>query len=112
MRERGHERVSPLIRDSLLSTVNLSEVLGRFSRDGHDPASVLDRLNRSPIQIVPFTATHASLAASLEPVTRPLGLSLRDRACLALAQAEGVPAVTADRDWARLDLGLDIVLIR
>ncbi len=111
-REAGHEKVSPHISSALLSTVNLSEVLGRVARDGHDPLPLLDRLRRSPIAIVPFTAEHAARAAALLPSVHPLGLSLGDRACLALAQAEGIPALTADRAWAGLDLGIEVVLVR
>ena len=112
MGEKGHEKVASLLGETLLSTVNLSEVLGRFARDGIDPIAVLDKLRRSPIRIVTFTATHAALAAALEPITRQLGLSLGDRACLALAQAEGVPALTADRAWARLEVGIEVLLVR
>jgi len=53
-----------------------------------------------------------ALAAALRPRTDALGLGLGDRACLALAQALGVPAMAADRAWANLDVGVDVVLIR
>ena len=64
------------------------------------------------MDVVPFLAEDAALAASLRPKTDPLGLSLRHRACLALALAREVPVLTADRQWASLDLGVDIRLIR
>ena len=79
-------------------------------RDGHDARTVLHRLTSTSIEIVPCTAADAALAASLVPVTRPLGLSLGDRACLALALARRIPAVTADRTWARLKIGINIQL--
>lgn len=109
-REAGHERVGAEIETACLSAVNLSEVIGRFVRDGHD--AVLHRLTSTSIEIVPFTAADAALAASLVPVSRPLGLSLGDRACLALAFARRIPAVTADRTWARLKIGIDIQVVR
>jgi PIN domain nuclease of toxin-antitoxin system len=111
-REAGHERVGAEIETACLSAVNLSEVIGRFVRDGHDARTVLHRLTSTSIEIVPFTAADAALAASLVPVTRPLGLSLGDRACLALALARRIPAVTADRTWARLKIGIDIQVVR
>jgi ribonuclease VapC len=111
-REEGHERVAEVIDDSCLSTVNLSEVIGRFVRDGHDGPTVLRRLAASPIKIVTFAAADASRAASLIPKTERLGLSLGDRACLALAMMRGVPAVTADRSWKRLALGVPVRVIR
>ena len=95
-----------------ISTVNLSEVLGRFARDGHSPAHVLERLAATRLEIVPFAQRHALLAASLLPFARPIGLSFADRACLALAQSLGLPAVTADQAWKGLDIGVEIVLIR
>ena len=44
--------------------------------------------------------------------TRATGLSLGDRACLALAQRLRVPAVTADREWANVNVGITIQLVR
>jgi ribonuclease VapC len=111
-REKGHERVAAAIDDCCLSAVNLSEVIGRFVRDGHDAGAVLQRLTASPIEIVPFGTGDAALAASLVPVTRPLGLSLGDRACLALAMSRRIGALTADRTWLRLDLPIEIASIR
>jgi PIN domain nuclease of toxin-antitoxin system len=43
---------------------------------------------------------------------QPFGLSLADRACLALAKQRGLPVLTADRIWQTLDLGVAVVLIR
>jgi ribonuclease VapC len=73
---------------------------------------VLARLRRSAIEWVPFADDHAAVAAELAPLTRPYGLSLGDRACLALALTRGEPAMSADRQWARLDLSIRIELIR
>ena len=64
------------------------------------------------VEIVPFDEPRAYDTASLRSLTRAKGLSLGDRACLALARERGVPAVTADRAWAALDLGIEIELIR
>ena len=69
-REAGRERVGAEIETACLSAVNLSEGIGRFVRDGHDARTVLHRLTSTSIEIVPFTADDAALAASLVPVTR------------------------------------------
>ena len=110
--EAWHERVGAAIEAACLPTVNLSEVIGRFVRDGHAARVVLERLRATTLELVPFTADDAALAASLVPATRPLGLSLGDRACLALALARGIPALTADRTRLRLDIGVHIQVIR
>ncbi len=111
-REPGHERVGAILDTACLSTINLAEVIGRFVRDGHDADPVLRRLTATAIEIVPFTAADAALAASLIPATRALGLSLGDRACLALALARDIPAITADRVWIQLQIGVTVQLIR
>lgn len=102
-REPGHERVALALPDCCMSTVNLSEVLGRFVRDGRDASLVHRQLRASTIVWVPFGAEAAAITAALIPATRPLGLSLGDRACLALALASGAAALTADRAWLELD---------
>lgn len=111
-REAGHEHVGAVLDQSLISTVNLAEVLGRFARDGHDPVLARDRLLAGPITIVPFDDRHATLAASLVPHTAPLGLSIGDRACLALALERRLPALTADQVWTSLSLPIEIIRIR
>lgn len=60
----------------------------------------------------PFDAEDACLAGELAGVIREAGLSLADRACLALAGRLGVPAVTADRTWLSLDIGVEVIGIR
>lgn len=111
-REDGHERVAESADRGCLSAVNLSEVLGRFARDGHDPFEVLARIRETSIEIVPFDAEQAALAAALLPAVRSMGLSLGDRACLALAVSREIPALTADRSWKDLDIGVEVRLIR
>ncbi len=111
-RENGHEIVASHIDDCCLSTVNLSEVIARFARDGHDPQIALHQLAATSIEIVPFTANQAALAAAFLPPTRHLGLSLADRACLALALSRGIPALTADQVWQQANIGVEVVIIR
>lgn len=64
------------------------------------------------LELVPFDEIQARAAALLRSATKRLGLSLGDRACLALAIVLKKPAVTADRAWSKLDVGAEIVLIR
>lgn len=112
-REPGHERVAHGLGSSpCMSAVNLSEVIGRFVRDGHDPAEVLSRLQATALEIAPFQAEDAALTAALEPATRAHGLSFADRACLALGLARNGPVLTADRAWLDLEIGVDVVPIR
>jgi PIN domain nuclease of toxin-antitoxin system len=111
-RERGYRQAASVLDDCCMSTVNLSEVVARFARDGHAASVVLQRLTATPIEFVPFSEDHAALAAQLLPSTRALGLSFGDRACLALALARGLPAMTADRAWEGLNVGVAVQVIR
>jgi ribonuclease VapC len=112
LRERGHERVRELLEGACMSTVNFSEVLGRFARAGQDVGLIAEKLLATPIELVEFSAEHAVIAAALAPATQAEGLSLGDRACLALARERRIPAITADRAWRRLDLDIVIETIR
>jgi len=112
LRERGHDRVRELLSEACMSTVNLSEVLGRFARTGEDVATIAEKLLEAPIELVPFSTHQAALAAALVPSTQAEGLSLGDRACLALASERGIRAITADRSWRRLKLRIEVEAIR
>lgn len=94
------------------STVNLAEVQSKLVARGlSSDAAWLATL--SPIaEAVPFSAEHAETAGGLIGQTRSLGLSLGDRACLALAMALKAPVYTADRSWKTLKLGVKIHTIR
>ena len=110
--EPGGDMVRPLIADSLLSAVNLVEVATRLLDFGFPSAEIDGRLERLRFTVLPFDEDLALSAGLLRVQTRHLGLSLGDRACLALAQREGLPVLTGDRSWAKLDVGVEVVLIR
>lgn len=102
---------------SVVSAVNWAEVLSKFVDEGEDPDSLAERLESEGVlslglEVLPVTAIDARMIARLRPLTRSAGLSLGDRACLALALRLEYGALTADRPWASLDLGLEIKLIR
>ncbi len=101
-----------MVADGVMSSVNFSEVIARCLECGMDGAVVERQLARLNIDIAAFSVNEARLAANLRKPTRHRGLSLGDRACLALAQHRGIPALTADRQWNGLELGIDVQLIR
>jgi ribonuclease VapC len=110
--EPGCERVAEIVPQSCMSTVNLAEVLGRLARDGRALNGVLDQIEQMGIDVIAFDREMAIGAAALLLPTAPWGLSLGDRACLALARLRNLPTVTADRAWANLDLEIAIEVIR
>jgi PIN domain nuclease of toxin-antitoxin system len=95
-----------------ISAVNLSEVLERLCFGGLSEAQAEQAVAELDLRVADFDEPQARLAAYLRARTRRAGLSLGDRACLALGLRLGCPVITADGAWARLDVGVDIVLIR
>jgi len=114
--EVGGARVEALLADGhcLIGAVNLAEFATKCADAGMDRAQIESIAQSFDAQIVPMDANLAYLAGLLRPATRALGLSLGDRACLALAQSLGASAVTADRPWAEVGaaLGIEIECIR
>jgi ribonuclease VapC len=101
--ESGGEEVEPLLEKSAISTVNLSETLQKSLARGADVTGLREDLAALGLWVVDFTPEDSEMAAGLWRHTRHLGLSLGDRCCLAMAKRLGIPAVTADRDWAKLE---------
>lgn len=95
-----------------ISAVNLCEVLSKLHDDGLNEAQAHAAVSTMDLHVVPFDGPQAGAAARLRSVTRPAGLSLGDRACLTLADRRRCPAVTADRVWASVDVGAEILMIR
>jgi ribonuclease VapC len=79
---------------------------------GTSVADISNGWSALQIAVHPFDQKQALAAGLLAPLTKRFGLSLADRACLVLARQLGAPVVTADRAWAKLDLGIEIRIIR
>ncbi|PKB64489.1 MAG: twitching motility protein PilT [SAR202 cluster bacterium Io17-Chloro-G2] len=110
--EEGAGEVGPLLSSSVISSVNWAEVLQRVISAGSDVRGKREDMESLGLQIHPFTADDAEATARLWATGRQVGLSMGDRACLSLAQMLGLPALTADRVWATLDLNVEVRLIR
>lgn len=116
--EPGSDAVADAIADgAAISAANLAEVLSRVTAHGADPVRLLRRLTErglieGAVEVEPLTTADAAEIARLRPLTRDAGLSLGDRACIALARRLELPALTADRAWAALDLGVELRQIR
>jgi PIN domain nuclease of toxin-antitoxin system len=94
----------------MISAVNLAETISKFVERGMDIPDIRRAVERSFLTIIPFDADLAWRAGLLRTTTRHLGLSLGDRACLALAEREGGVAVTCDRAWREVaDVAVELV---
>jgi ribonuclease VapC len=110
--ETGGQLVIGKIAEGRMSAVNLAEVAQRLWRQASDPTPWIEGLDAGGLTIVPADAGLAVAAAALERVTRPLGLSLADRFCIALAIQEQLPIITTDKPFAHLGLPVAVELIR
>ncbi|MBV8508019.1 MAG: type II toxin-antitoxin system VapC family toxin [Alphaproteobacteria bacterium] len=95
-----------------ISAVNFCEVLSKLHDDGLNDAQAHAAVSRMDLRVIPFDGSQARTAAQLRCTTRHAGLSLGDRACLALGDRLRRPVVTADRIWANLGVGVEILVIR
>lgn len=116
--ETGADLVADAIADGTrISAVNLAEALSTLATRGRDPADVVSELTErglldGAITVEPFTMADATEAARLRPLTRSAGLSLADRACLAVARRLAPAVLTADQTWGSLRLDVDVHVIR
>ena len=110
--EPGADVVVGVLHDCIMSSVNAAEVYTKLSEWGLPPAARDRALMLVPATIVDFDAGLARLAGDMRAGTKALGLSLGDRACLALARRERLPAFTSDQAWAKADVGATVRLIR
>ena len=110
--EPGGGQVEPHIEQSVISTVNWAEVVQRSLALGVTIEGLREDLEAVGLAISPFTAEDAETAAKLWPQTRSMGLSLGDRACLALALRLGLPTLTTDQAWREVAVGVDVRVVR
>ena len=111
--ETGAEIIKPLLKFSVMSVVNVTETLSVLQRTNISPEEGLTLITDIITTIVPFDLEQAERVAKLHPLVQPQGLSLADRACIALGIKLQIPIYTADRIWSDLQIdNANIKLIR
>jgi ribonuclease VapC len=111
-KEPGWETVQAALSDGIVSSLILAEVVTRLRLNGGTPRQITTAWDDLQLVVEPFDDRRARIAGLMVDKTRPFGLSLADRACLALALELRLPAMTADRVWRQVQLGVEVVLIR
>ena len=110
--EPGSEVGEQSLNEALISTVNLAEVATYLARNSVPTETINNALATFPIEVVPFDREQGLIAGCLYPACKSLGLSLGDRACLALAKSKRLPVLTADRVWLDLEIDVSVKSIR
>lgn len=106
-----------MARGAIVSAVNWAETLSDMAERGEsvdvaEPRVLTRIMKAGTIEILTFDALHAAQVARLRTPTKSLGLSLGDRACLALGRLHRLPVLTTDRAWRALRLSIKIDVIR
>ncbi len=112
LQEDGGSQVYEILASRFVSTVNVVEVRTKLIDRGQSELEIDAALELMDMVEVDFTSAQARFAGGLRATTRRAGLSVGDRACLALAAAKGAIAMTADKIWADVELPVRVVLIR
>jgi ribonuclease VapC len=110
--ESGADIVAKALPGAVISALNLSEVIAKLDESGMPQKEIRSALSMLGLVVVPFDEELAYRAGVLRTPTKSAGLSLGDRGCLSLAQKLGFPALTADRSWLELSIGVTIRAIR
>ena len=110
--EPGADKVAEVLTRSCISAVNLAEVLSKMTEYSKPVDAVAYQIERLRIPVITFESEQAGIVASLWQATRAAGLSLGDRACLALGIYNQWPVMTTDRAWAKVDVGVKVEVIR
>ena len=113
LEERGSDVVGRSLPTAVMSVVNAAEVTERLHRN-LDIAAVKATLAEILPPTIAADLELATDAGLLTAITRPVGLSLGDRFCLALARRLSCPVITADRDWLKIAnaVGVEVQVIR
>jgi PIN domain nuclease of toxin-antitoxin system len=111
-REPGHEGVARVVPEAAVSAVNLSGVVAKLAENGMPGEEIEEALEGLALEIHDFGRDLAFQTGLLHLATRSRGLSLGDRACLALGKQLHLPVLTTDRAWEGLELGVEVRLVR
>lgn len=110
--EPGADQVATVLTRSVIGAVNLGEVVSKLRERGLELDEVQEALGGLHLDVRPLSTAQAMKIGDLRPITRPLGLSLGDRACLALALDLGAEIYTTDAALVRADVPIVTTNVR
>jgi PIN domain nuclease of toxin-antitoxin system len=104
--EIGSEEVLNFIGKAAISTVNLSEVIAKLADTGIPEEDIRQIISNLNLEVISFHEEQALKAGMLRPITKSIGLSFGDRACLSLGIFLNQPVLTTDRLWSNISIGV------
>jgi len=112
--EKGASRVEALLNDGLgvISSVNYAELVSKLVEKGMPLTEVQQVIDSLELEFVAQNKEQAIITGELRTVSKEFGLSLGDRACIAMAKEAQLPVLTADQVWQKLDVDVAIETIR
>jgi PIN domain nuclease of toxin-antitoxin system len=111
-KEPGSDEVLKCIGKAAMSTVNLSEVIAKLADAGIPEEDIRQIISHLNLEVIDFNEEQALKAGILRPITKSIGLSFGDRACLALGIILNQPVLTTDRLWVSINVGVEVRLLR
>lgn len=113
-RSPGADKVLPVLESAsgVISSVNFAELVSKLIDQGMPPAIIRETLVGLELELVEHDETQAFLTGELRAVSKVFGLSLGDRACLALGIVKQLPVLTADRTWLNVPVQTEVRVIR
>lgn len=110
--EPGADKVQAILHRAIINTINWSEVIQKLSVHDPDAADIRAEMELTGLKITPLTIDQAEVCANLWAQTKPFGLSLADRACIATGIDRKIEVMTTDKVWQDLELPITIHVIR
>lgn len=111
-KERGYENVLPHLRGSVISSVNLAEVFCTSRSRNADPEHDEFAINMMQLQRIPFDGEQARVVSSIYMSTLGSTVGLAGRVCLGLGLLHKLPVLTAESDWLKHNIDVEIILFR
>lgn len=112
-KETGYEIVKQHIKHAIISSVNIAEVYKYcIEVQNLTEEDCINLIKLSGIKIIEFCEEQALITAKIIKKTKQYGLSLGDRACIALAMLKNCPVLTCDKIWGKVDVGIEFVMAR
>jgi len=112
--EAGTDKVSTVLESGsgVISSVNYAELVSKLIDRGMPPAIIRETLFGLEFELVEHDETQAFATGELRAISKAFGLSLGDRACLALGIVKQLPVLTADRIWLNVPVPIEVRVIR